>query len=69
MVNKYGLIGVIFGTLLATIFRGTEFLIYASKQLLERKCILSIKKIIVSITVTTLVYFIGYQFMFNSINI
>lgn len=68
MVNKYGLIGVIFGTLLATTFRGIEFLMYASKKILERKCIISIKKIIVSIMVTTLVYFIGYKFMFEGIN-
>ena len=68
MVNKYGLIGVIFGTLFATIFRGLEFLIFVCKNLLERSCWVSIKKIIISIITVFIIYYLGYTYMFNNID-
>lgn len=68
MVNKYGLIGVIFGTLFASIFRGLEFLIFVCKNLLERSCWVSIKKIIISIITIFIIYYLGYTYMFNNID-
>lgn len=67
MVKFYGLVGVIFGTLISTIFRGCEFLIYCSKNLLNRSCFVSLKKIIISILVVLFTYIIGNKIIMNHV--
>ncbi len=49
LVFKYGLIGVAIGTLVSTIIRTIELLIYVCNNLLEEKIIKSMKKIVLTI--------------------
>lgn len=45
LVNKYGIVGVAIGTLIAMIVRTVEFVYHSSKQILERSLWISIKRI------------------------
>ncbi|MBE6156224.1 MAG: hypothetical protein E7161_00555 [Firmicutes bacterium] len=47
LVFKFGLIGVLIGTLMSVIYRGVEFIIYVSKHILKRKVLESAKKIFI----------------------
>lgn len=47
LLFKFGLVGVMFGTIASVIYRGINFLFYVSKNILNRKSIISFKKIII----------------------
>ncbi len=48
LVIKYGIIGVATGTLVATLIRTIELMVYASKKILNRKIIVVLKKVAIS---------------------
>lgn len=55
LVNKYGIIGVAIGTLIAMLIRTIEFVIHTNKQILKRNIFVSIKKILLCAIETTIV--------------
>ena len=68
MVKKYGLIGVLIGTLCATIFRGLEFWLFSFKNIFEKSCLNSLKKIILSLLLNVLFYIFGYSFIESNVS-
>lgn len=64
LVIKLGIVGVAIGTLIATIIRSIEFIVFTSKRILKRKCIDAFKHIlftILEIGLGTLVAFLIKQ--------
>ena len=55
LVKKYGIIGVAIGTIVAMSIRTIEFLIHASKHILQRSIMESIKKLLIMIIETILI--------------
>lgn len=58
LVNKFGLIGVTIGTIVAMTIRTIEFVYHTNKYILERTIWESIKKILIVISETLLIVFI-----------
>lgn len=62
LVNKFGIVGVAIGTLVAMIIRTVEFVYHTSKYILNRSLLVSLKKITVvfleTVIVIVLMYFI-----------
>lgn len=64
LVVKLGLIGVAIGTLLATLFRTTQYSFYMSKYIVKRNQLLSLFRCIVSFLEASCIYFIVYGLRF-----
>ena len=60
LVYRYGIIGVIIGTIIAMLIRTCEFIYYANKYILKRSVMSSIKKIVL-ILVETLIIVLIYK--------
>ncbi len=60
LVFHYGLVGVAIGTLVAMIIRTIEFVIHASKYILERSIFISMKKFMVLILETSVLLLLNY---------
>ena len=58
-VFKFGLVGVAIGTLLAAIFRSTQYAIYLSRNILKRSLWKFITHVIVTLSIMAVVYLIG----------
>ena len=59
LVNKYGIIGVTIGTLIAMLIRTIEFIYHTNKYILKRNVLESAKKICIIVIETTLVLIIS----------
>lgn len=68
MVKQFGLIGVMIGTLMSTIYRGLNFLFYTNKRILERKRISGLKKIILSIIEVVLIFLLFNNYFTKNVN-
>ncbi len=58
LVNRYGIIGVAIGTIIAMIIRTIEFVIHTNKYILKRSVMISLKKILLCLLETTIIVFI-----------
>lgn len=67
LVNKYGLIGVAIGTLVAMTVRGIEFYFHASKYILKRKIVSNSYRILLSLFEATILYIVLRNFNFIEI--
>ena len=63
LVTKYGIVGVAIGTLLAMTIRTTEFIMFTSKNILERNITESIKRIIIIILQVAFIYIIKFTIL------
>lgn len=54
LVNKLGVVGVAIGTISAMVYRNIEYIIYLKRNILYRSCWLFIKRLIMSILVTSI---------------
>lgn len=68
MVRKFGLTGVIFGTLLAITYRGLNFMFYSNKNILERNNFISLKKVITSIIEVIIIWICCNKLLLIKIN-
>lgn len=68
MVKQFGLIGVMVGTLMSTIYRGLNFLFYTNKRILERKKVSGLKKIILSIIEVVFIFLLFNNYFTKNIN-
>lgn len=69
LVNKFGIIGVAIGTIVAMAIRTCEFMYHTNKYILDRSIWVSIKKVIIVIIETLIIVFISnYLPMVNNIN-
>lgn len=69
LVRKYGLIGVTIGTIIAMLIRTLEFIYYSNKYILSRNIWKSLKKILVVVMETIVIFFIcRYLPCLDSIN-
>lgn len=68
-VIKFGLIGVMFGTIVAAIFRTTQYAIYISKKVLNRNIVIYFKHVILSLTLIFFVFFISHYYIVNVNNV
>lgn len=66
-VFKFGLVGVLVGTLCSVIYRCLDFIIFISKNILNRGIFQSLKKIILAIFQTLFLYFISNLVNFSYI--
>lgn len=60
LVIKYGIVGVAIGTLVAMTVRTIEFIIFTSKNILERNIIESIKRIVIIVLQVIFIYIIKF---------
>lgn len=67
LVIKLGIIGVAIGTLIAMLVRTIEFIVYTSKNILERNILECVKKIIIIIIQLILIYMVKLVFLNNFI--
>ena len=69
MVNKYGIIGVAIGTIVAMTIRTIEFVYYSNKYILNRNPWNSFKKILFAVCESLIIVIIcNYIPYFNNIN-
>ena len=55
LVNKFGIVGVAIGTIIAMLFRTVEFVYYTSKHVIYRKVWISSKKILIVVLQTLII--------------
>lgn len=65
LVSKLGIVGVTIGTLCSVIYRGITFVKYISKEILERKMLISLRKIILCVLQYLCIYFICQYIIMN----
>lgn len=59
LVNKFGIIGVAIGTLIAMLYRTTEFIVYSSKNIIHRDIKETLKKIFIMLLEIMLIFVIS----------
>ena len=64
-VIKFGLVGVIIGTLIAAIFRSTQYALYLSKNIIKRSTFKYIKHVLISLFIILLSYYLSQQYLLN----
>lgn len=68
LINKLGLVGIAIGTMISMVIRTIEFIYYANKNILNRKVIYSVKKIIIMIIQIALIIVISKYAIFIEYN-
>lgn len=58
LVKKYGMVGVVIGTLASVIYRGISFIKYVSSDILDRNILISLKKLFLCLVQYLLIYII-----------
>ena len=61
LVGKYGLVGIVIGTLIAMIYRTGEFVYYTNRHILNRSILISVKKILLILIETIICGILLYK--------
>ena len=67
LVNKFGIVGVVVGTLFAYVYRTIRYAVYVSRVVLSRNIMIFIKRIILSLSCIFLIVASGYFLPFQAI--